>query len=389
MLSPWTPSLRIGGFKVLIITLVLGLLITCCLFIGFAPLTFETSDRPAKANGSLIEQQITQTLELLSHHEKRSLGTGDIAHMIPSVISHFLPDAASSLDAAIVGDLNNLASTMSLPSTEPPGGVPFLVMDQPSLPLTALPEPTRSEIAALANKVDGILADIAPLVAPSFIRKITSDAEAVAQYAETVAADIASVIDRVGAKQLQAPDALNTVQALFDELNLAADDIIQDVTGDASSELPAPVVDELSKALSNALGGIADVTNGPILLVGNLIKDNVCSREIIVDGVTSMIAGLCGGIDSAIAGDDPLTTEASATNPFQTSTSQPPTATAIPPVVPPSTTPRSGANALPTPSPTPTEAVQSGVQNAPMTTATGGTYGSIWSQKQIMTDCCC
>lgn len=316
-----SPSPKLARILFFTTIFIFGLLIAVSVWNCVAYYTPDDSSSSAETS-TLIEQPLAEDNGTQSLYAERGLGVGSLSHIVPSPISGLLPDTATSLWSNITGDLNGLATIMNSSSIGNSEAM-SLSDDQPTLPITLQPEPTSSEVAALAGKLGSLLDGAVPLAAPSIIREATSQAQVLAASVEAIATDIASVAGQVDASQLPAPDALKTAEDLLESLDAAVGSIAKNIM--PTSGLPAPILDDLSKAMSSDLGDIVKVANGPISLVGDLIEDNICEITIIVDDIPSTVAGLCGDMTSAV--DDSASasiTESSASNTQASSTTEVP-----------------------------------------------------------------
>lgn len=235
-------------------------------------------------------------------HEKRLLGLGGVVGILPSLLGNIVPGGiASSLIAHVTADINSLLPILNDPSAQSSDGVPLVTGGQAALPLTAQPLPTGAQLGGLADKLGGLLNGIVPVAASSIIAAITEQAHSVVASVEAIATDVASLGNQIGSDQIQAPDALERIGGLLGSLDSKVNDIINGVASDLSSDLPLPVLQDLSQLVSSGLGDIVGAANGPLSLVGDLVEQNVCGVVTPVDGVLATIAGLCGDLPSAIA----------------------------------------------------------------------------------------
>lgn len=254
-------------------------------------------------------------------HEKRLLGLGGVVGILPSLLGNLVPGGiASSLIAHVTADINSLLPILDEPSAQASDGVPLVTGGQAALPLTAHPLPTGAQLGGLADKLGGLLNDIVPAAAPSIIAAITQQALSVVASVEAIATDVASLGNQIGSDQIQAPDALERVGDLLGSLDSKVNDIINGVASDLSSDLPLPVLQDLSQLVSSGLGDIVGAANGPLSLVGDLVEQNVCGVVTPVDGVLATVAGLCGDIPSAVAQVSSEMATAPLTNPDATLT---------------------------------------------------------------------
>lgn len=254
-------------------------------------------------------------------HEKRLLGLGGVVGILPSLLGHVVPGGiASSLIAQVTADINSLLPILDELNAQSSDGVPLVTGGQDMLPLTAQPLPTGAQLGGLADKLGGLLNDIVPVAAPSIIAAITEQALSVVVSVEAIATDVASLGNQIAGDQIQAPDALDRIGGLLGSLDSKVNDIINGVASDLSSDIPLPVLQDLSQLISSGLGDIVGAANGPLSLVGNLVEQNVCGVVTLVDGVLATVAGLCGDIPSAVAQISSEIATAPLTNPDATLT---------------------------------------------------------------------
>lgn len=311
--SPPPKKIIIMTIRLLSTNIAKLLLFIIVFFIGLLAAVFvyesSTNDTPEgrsplKEGNALDEKSFKDGVPENSLEKRGGPDMDALSGIIPGAISDLVPGAASSLEAKITSDINRMAHTISLPTFDSLRGMPFVSPEHSrgSIP-TAQPEPTSSEIAVLEDKLGGMLNGTIPLESSSIIHEATSEAQAVVASVEKLATDIASIASQVGASQLQAPDALESVEVLFENLDSMIASIVQDVVADAASEAEAPLLTGLSTALASDLGNIVDVGNGPVSLVGDLIEDNICGIVTVVNGITSTVVGICGDMASALAND--------------------------------------------------------------------------------------
>ncbi|XXH03025.1 40S ribosomal protein [Hypoxylon texense] len=308
-----SPSPNLGRILFFTTIFIFGLLIAVSVW---NCVTYYTPDDSSSSTdtSTLIEQPLAQDDEPQSQYAERGVGVGSLSHIFPSPI--FVPDVPTTWKSNATSDSNSIAFITNSSSVETSGTL-SLSNAQPTLSITVQPEPTSSEIAALAENLGSLLDGAIPLAAPSIIREATSEAQVLAVSVEAIATDIASIAGEVEASQLQAPNALKTAEGLLESLDAEVGSIAKDVT--PTSGFPAPVLDELSKAMTSDLGGIVKVANGPVSLVGNLIEDNICETTIIVGNIPSTVVGLCGDMTSATGGSAPASIVDSPTSNTQSS----------------------------------------------------------------------
>lgn len=296
-------------------------------------------------------------------HEKRVLGLGSLFSIIPN-----LPGIGSSLLAQVTSDINTLLPILNGLSTQAPGGVSLVTGGQAALPLTAQPLPTGVQLGGLADQLGSLLNEAVPIQASSIIAAITKQALGVVSSAEAIATDVASLGNQIASNQVQAPDAVSQIGGLLGSLDSKVNDIVSGVVSDLASDIPLPVLQDLSQIVSSELGGIVKATNGPLSLVGDLIEQNVCGIVTPVDGVLATVAGLCGDIPSAVAQVSSEIATAPLPNPDATLTGDASASTIFP--ASPTITGGPGTVATPT-SPTQNSQGQGSLTN-PITSNVGG-----------------
>ncbi|KAJ8105147.1 hypothetical protein ONZ43_g7542 [Nemania bipapillata] len=227
-------------------------------------------------------------------HEKRLLGLGGILTFLPS-------DILTPLIPELVSEIPKLLPPPNVLSTQPPDGVPLITGGQASLPLTVLPLPTGAQLGGLVDHLGSLLQGVAPALASGIIATLTNEALGIISSAEAIATDVASLGSQIAHSQVQAPDALSQIGGLIGSLDSKVNDIVGSVASGLSSNIPLPVLQELSQIASSGLENIVKATDGPLSVVGDLIEHNVCGLVTPVDGVLATVAGICGQLPSAVA----------------------------------------------------------------------------------------
>ncbi|KAI6086705.1 hypothetical protein F4821DRAFT_278420 [Hypoxylon rubiginosum] len=285
-----SPSPNLARILFFTTIFIFGLLIAVSVWNCILYYTPDDSSTSAETS-TLVEQPLPQDGGSQSQYAERGLR--------PTPFSNLVPAAATPMKLDVTVNWNSTRPGIDSSSTEQSETLSWS-KNQPTSPVTVQPAPTSSEIHVLSEKLESFLGGVVPLAASSIVDEATSQAQVLAASAQAIATDIASLADEVKASKLQAPDALKSAEDLLESLDAAVGTIAKDII--PTSGLPAPVVDELFQAVSSGLGNIVNAPNGPVSLVGDLIKDNICTITIIVDDIPSTVAGLCGDTTSAVAG---------------------------------------------------------------------------------------
>ncbi|OTA68623.1 hypothetical protein K449DRAFT_429490 [Hypoxylon sp. EC38] len=289
---------------------------------SFAGLKYERRSVSTESNISSKQSPIHDVEEEI-RQRRRGFGLGTASDIAPSAIESLLGTVAS-LDTGHVSNLNSSVPTMSSSSIKSSGSVPFLITDQPILTLTIQSALTSSESAALTVALEGLLNGIDTLTTSSIVREAASEDKAIAPPIQVIAMGILSAENRVEANDLQALEAQYTVEGMFEGLNSAIDIIIGDITKDAVSDPLTPTSEGSSITMGSSLGNMAEMTDGPVSLVGNSIDNDICEITTVIGGVLSTIAVHCRGMTSGAS----IMLEASESTVFPVPTTSAPVSTA-------------------------------------------------------------
>ncbi|KAI1138271.1 hypothetical protein F5Y05DRAFT_56344 [Hypoxylon sp. FL0543] len=234
---PMIPSCSSPGIAKI---LLLATFFSCCVLtaapqsIEFADFKDERHSQPTGSDGS-SQQQPIDSVGQINGQGRRAVE--------PEASSNIIPGTTLSMNRKFTSYWNSSVLSASSSSSESSGGMPFLITDQPILSLTVEPGPTASDIAALAGVIEGLLNGIDPLETPTVIREITYEAVAVAPSVQAITSDIISAEGRIEANEIQALEALETVESLFEGLDSEIGSVLHDVIRGVTSGFPATASD--------------------------------------------------------------------------------------------------------------------------------------------------
>lgn len=191
---------------------------------------------------ALTTEPPAQTVRPRDYHEERVFETSNISYTVPKTISNFISGPVTLLETKVVDDSKSGTPPIDLATVESSGNLSIFSTDLSSLTVTNQPGSTGSEVAALVEKLSGLLNDVDPLPAPSIIHDAATKAEAMAT----------EILSK--ASQLQ---ALETVVGWIEDLDSMTESIVQDTTTSSMPKLPISTLDEHSRAATSGIKGMA------------------------------------------------------------------------------------------------------------------------------------